>query len=301
MYGFGFGEERSLRFRIVEYMKVFVVFLIIVWFFKGLLKFEVYNDYMVYVIIVFIFVFEFLSVGKWFGVMISGIVFVLVKGVFWMSVFLFFGKWFGFLEMFIGENVMIIVGMMFVYVVVFIIVGFFLFKFDERRIDWKVEKKVYEFNGVFFGEVKFNGSGKVYFVKFGRKFVGWVIDGDLMVEVEILIGKVIRKFFFFVVVWILEKIVVKKIFFDFGFVKRVNEFINLEGFYYDKNKVSVVDFGVVKVYEGNGFEYVKVFFVEVISILVGEEVKIGFMRLCDGCVWKFRGEMFIIREFINGF
>lgn len=59
----------------------------------------------------------------------------------------------------------------------------------------------------------------------------------------------------------------------------------------------------MKVYEGNGFEYVKVPFVEVISTPAGgEEVKIGPMRLRDGRVWKPRGgEMLTIRELTNGF
>lgn len=104
MYGFGFGEERSLRFRIAEYMKALAALLIIVWLFKGPLKLEAYNDYMVYAIIALIFAFELLSVGKWFGVTISGIVFALAKGAFWTSVFLFFGKWLGLSETFTGEN-----------------------------------------------------------------------------------------------------------------------------------------------------------------------------------------------------
>ncbi len=259
---------------------------------------------MVYAIIALIFAFEVLSVGKWLGVTISGVVFALAKGAFWTSLFLFFGKWLGLSETFTGGNAVITAGTAFAYAVVLSIAGLLLTKFDEKRLDWKVEKKAYEFNGASFGDVKLNGSGKAYPVKFGRKPVGWVIDGDLTVEADTPpIGKVTRKLLSPVAVWTSEKIAVKKTSPDPGFVKRANELINPEGLYRDKNRGSVVDLGVVKVYEGNGFEYVKVPFVEVISTPAGgEEVKIGPMRLRDGRVWKPRGgEMLTIRELTNGF
>lgn len=120
---------------------------------------------------------------------------------------------------------------MFAYAVVLTIAGLLLSKFDERRIDWKVEKKAYEFSGASFGEVKLQGIGKAYPVKFGRKLVGWVIDGDLTVEAETPpIGKVTRKLLSPVAVWTSDKIVGKKTSPpDPGFVKRANELINPEG------------------------------------------------------------------------
>lgn len=301
IYGLGFHEEKSLRFKVAEYLKALTALLIIVWLFKGPLKLKAYNDYMVYAIIALIFAFELLSVGKWFGVTISGIVFALAKGAFWTSVFLFFGKWLGLSETFTGENATITAGTAFAYAVVLTIAGLLLSKFDERRVDWKVEKKAYEFSGVSFGEVKLRGSGKAYPVKFGRKLVGWIIDGDLTVEAETPIGKITRKLLSPVAVWTSEKIAEKKTSPDPGFVKRANELINPDRIYRDKNKASVVDLGIVKVYEGNGFEYVKVPFVEVISTPAGEEVKVGPMRFRDGRRWKPKGEMLTIRELTNGF
>lgn len=185
---------------------------------------------MVYAIIALIFAFEVLSVGKWLGVTISGVVFALAKGAFWTSLFLFFGKWLGLSETFTGGNAVITAGTAFAYAVVLSIAGLLLTKFDEKRLDWKVEKKAYEFNGASFGDVKLNGSGKAYPVKFGRKPVGWVIDGDLTVEADTPpIGKVTRKLLSPVAVWTSEKIAVKKTSPDPGFVKRANELINPEG------------------------------------------------------------------------
>nr|WP_157255077.1 hypothetical protein [Palaeococcus ferrophilus] len=298
---YGFHEERGLRFRVAEYLKTLTALLLILWLFKGPLKLEDYNDYMVYAIIALIFAFELLSVGKWLGVTISGVVFALAKASFWTSVFLFFGKWLGLSETFTGENATITAGTAFAYAVVLLIAGLLLAKFDERNIEWKVEKKAYEFSGASFGEVKLKGTGKAYPVKFGRKPVGWVIDGDLMVETETPIGNVTRRLLSPVVVWTSEKIAERKTSPDPGFVKRANELINPDRLYRPKNKASVVDLGIVKVYEGDGFEYVKVPFVEVISTPAGDEVKIGPMRLREGRITKTIGEMLTIRELTNGF
>nr|WP_088858983.1 hypothetical protein [Thermococcus profundus] len=298
---YGFQEESGFRFRLAEYLKALTALLLILWLFKGPLKLEAYNDYMVYAIIALIFVFELLSVGKWFGVTISGVVFALAKASFWTSVFLFFGKWLGLSKTFTGENATITAGTMFAYAVVLSIAGLLLTKFDERRLEWKVERNAYEFNGASFGGVRLNGSGKAYPVKFGRKLVGWVIDGDLTVEAETPIGKVTRRLLSPVAVWTSEKIAEKKTSPDPGFVKRANELINPDRLYHPKDKASVVDLGIVKVYEGSGFEYVKVPFVEVISTPAGEEVKIGPMRFREGRVGRFVEEMLTIRELTNGF
>lgn len=110
-----------------------------------------------------------------------------------------------------------------------------------------------------------------------------------------------RKLLSPVAVWTSERIAKKKTSPDPGFVKRANELINPDNLYRGKNKASVVDLGVVKVYEGNGFEYVKVPFVEIIGTPAGEEVKVGPMRFHDGRVWKLRGEMLTVRELTNGF
>jgi hypothetical protein len=88
---------------------------------------------------------------------------------------------------------------------------------------------------------------------------------------------------------------------DPDFVRRTNELINPDRLYRHREGTSAVDLGIVKVYEGNGFEYVKVPFVEVISTPAGEEVKIGPMHIHRGSVRKPVGEMLTIRELTNGF
>ncbi|NJF24655.1 hypothetical protein [Thermococcus sp. Bubb.Bath] len=301
MYGFGFGEERSIRFKVAENLKALTALLIIAWLFKGPLKLEAYNDYMVYVIIALIFSFELLSVGKWFGVTVSGIVFALAKAAFWTSVFLFFGKWLGLSETFTGKNAAITAGTMFAYAVVLAIAGLLLAKFDERHIEWKVDKKAYEFSGASFGEVKLKGTGKAYPVKFGRKPVGWVIDGDLTVDAETPIGKVTRKLLSPVAIWTSDKIVGEKTSPDPGFVKRANELINPDRLYRNKEGTSAVDLGIVKVYKGNDFEYVKLPFIEVRKTPAGEEVKVGPIHVHEGNSGSVPTDMLTIKELTNGF
>jgi hypothetical protein len=141
---------------------------------------------------------------------VSGVVFALAKAAFWTSIFLFFGKWLGLSKTFTGEDAAITAGTMFAYAVVLTIAGLLLARLDERRLEWKVEKKAYEFNGASFGGIRLDGSGKAYPVKFGGRLTGWVIDGDLTVEVETPIGKVKRKLLSPVAVWTSERIAEKK-------------------------------------------------------------------------------------------
>lgn len=102
-----------------------------------------------------------------------------------VCVFLFFGKWLGLSETFTGENAVITAGTAFSYAVVLTIAGILLAKLDEKRVDLKVEKKAYEFEGTSFGEVDLKGSGKAYPMKFGRKLAGWIIDGDLTLRLTL--------------------------------------------------------------------------------------------------------------------
>ena len=283
------------RFRLAEYLKALTAILLIVWLFKGPLRLEAYNDEMVYAIIALLFAFELLSVGRWFGVTVSGVVFALAKGFFWTSVFLFFGQWLG-----MSDRLSSYDGTAFAYAVVLAIAGLLLSKFDERRMEIKVEKKAYEFSGADFGDVKLKGSGKAYPVKFGRKRVGWVLDGEVEVEAETPLGKVAKRLLSPVILWTEENIAGKKASPDPAFVSRVNEMVNPERLYRDKNKESVVDLGFIKVYEGEGFEYVKLPFVEVIETPTGQEVKVGPIHVHEGRVERPRG-MVTIRELRNGF
>ncbi|ASJ09148.1 hypothetical protein A3L11_07860 [Thermococcus siculi] len=296
-FGWKYGATRheGPRFRLAEYLKAVTAILLIVWLFKGPLRLETYNDQIVYAIIVLLFAFELLAVGKWFGVTISGIVFALAKGFFWTSVFLFFGQWLG-----MSESLHAYDGTAFAYAVVLAIAGMLLAKFDEKRLDLKVEKKAYEFNGADFGDIKLEGTGKAYPVKFGRKKVGWVLDGEVAVEVDTPLGKVSKKLLSPVIVWTEEKLGGKKVSPDAAFVARVNGLVNPERLY-RKDKDSVVDLGFIKVYEGEGFEYVKLPFIEVIETPSGEEVRIGPMRFRDGNPEMPPGDMLTIRELRNGF
>ena len=165
------------RFKLAEYLEALTALLLLLWLFKGPLRIEAYNDQMVYAIIALIFAFELLSVGKWLGVTVSGVVFALAKAFLWTSVFLFFGQWLG-----MSDRLSSYDGTAFAYAVVLALAGLLLSKFDERRLEWKVERKAYEFAGADFGDVKLKGSGKAYPVRFGRKHVGWVLDGELEVD-----------------------------------------------------------------------------------------------------------------------
>ncbi len=292
---YGATRNEGPRFRLAEYLKALTAILLIVWLFKGPLRLEAYNDEMVYAIIALLFAFELLSVGRWFGVTVSGVVFALAKGFFWTSVFLFFGQWLGMSEALHSYD-----GTAFAYAVVLSIAGLLLSKFDERRMEIKVEKKAYEFSGADFGDVKLKGSGKAYPVKFGRKRVGWVLDGEVEIEAETPLGKVAKRLLSPVILWTEESIAGKKASPDPAFVSRVNEMVNPERLYM-KDKDSVVDLGFIKVYEGENFEYVKLPFIEVVQTPTGEEVRVGPMRFREGNPEMPPGEMLTIRELRNGF
>ncbi|WP_297499841.1 hypothetical protein [Thermococcus sp.] len=284
------------RFKLAEYLKVLTAVLLIVWLFKGPLKLGAYNDYTVYAIIALLFAFELLSVGRWFGVTVSGVVFALAKAFLWTSVFLFFGQWLGMSDRLSSHD-----GTAFAYAVVLALAGLLLLKFDERRVEWKVERKAYEFAGADFGDVKLKGSGKAYPVRFGRKHVGWVLDGELEVEAETPLGRVRKRLLAPVAVWTGENIAGGKTTPDPAFVSTVELLLNPDRLYRDKNKASVIDLGFIKVYEGEGFEYVKLPFIEVIDTPTGEEVRIGPMRIRDGNPEMPPGDMLTIRELTNGF
>ncbi|HDZ35588.1 MAG TPA: hypothetical protein ENH81_01570, partial [Thermococcus sp.] len=188
VWNYGIVAHEGPRFKIAEYLKGLAAVLLLLWLFKGPLKLEAYNDYLVYAVVGLIFAFELLSVGKWFGVTLSGIIFALAKASFWTSVFLFFGKWLGMSEALSGYA-----GTAFAYAVVLSIAGLLMAKFDEKRLDIKVENRAYEFDGADFGDVKLKGTGKAYPVKFGRKKVGWVVDGEVTVEAETPLGKITKR------------------------------------------------------------------------------------------------------------
>ncbi|WP_461866771.1 hypothetical protein [Thermococcus sp.] len=289
-------ENESPRFRIAEYLKGITALMLILWLFKGPLKLKEYNDYIVYAIVALIFAFELLSVGKWFGVTASGIIFALAKGSFWTSVFLFFGKWLG-----MTKELYSYAGTAFAYAVVLAIAGILMARFDERRLDIKVEKKAYEFSGANFGDVKLSGSGKAYPVKFGRKNIGWIIDGDVSVEAETPLGRITKKLLPPVAVWTEERIAGKKTSPDPNFVVKANDLVNPDRLYRNRKKDSVIDLGFLKVYEGNGFEYVKLPFIEVIETPSGEEVKVGPIHIREGNPSMPPKEMLTIKELTNGF
>ncbi|ASI98826.1 hypothetical protein [Thermococcus celer] len=282
------------RFRLAEYLKALTAVLLIVWLFKGPLRLEPYNDWLVYAIVAFLFAFELLGVGKWFGVTVSGVVFALARGFFWTSVFLFFGKWLGMSKALTGYA-----GTAFAYAVVLTIAGLLLAKFDERRLDLKVEGKAYEFKGADFGDVKLEGKGKAYPVKFGRKRVGWVLDGEAMVKARTPLGEITKKLLSPVVVWTEENVAGKKVPADPAFVGSVNRLLNPERMY--RGKGSTVDLGFIKVYEGEDFEYVRLPFLEVMQTPTGEEVRVGPIRIHEGNPGMPPEEMLTIRELRNGF
>lgn len=295
VWNYGIVAHESPRFKIAEYLKGLAAVLLLLWLFKGPLKLEAYNDYLVYAVVGLIFAFELLSVGKWFGVTLSGIIFALAKASFWTSVFLFFGKWLGMSEALSGYA-----GTAFAYAVVLSIAGLLMAKFDEKRLDIKVENRAYEFDGADFGDVKLKGTGKAYPVKFGRKKVGWVVDGEVMVDAETPLGKITKRLLSPVAVWTSDDIAGKKTSPDPSFVKRANLLINPDRIYKKGKRGNVVDLGFVKVYGSNNFGYVKLPFIEVIKTPHGEEVKVGPIHVHNGVVQK-PGEMLTIRELQNGF
>ncbi|WP_297437715.1 hypothetical protein [Thermococcus sp.] len=297
-FGWGYRAvpHQGPRFKLAEYLKALTAILLIAWLFKGPLGLEGYNDQMVYIIIALIFAFELLSVGRWFGVTMSGVVFALAKGAFWTSVFLFFGKWLS-----MSSKLHSYDGTAFAYAVILTIAGLLLAKFDEWRLDLKVERKAYEFSEADFGDVRLSGSGKVYPVRFGRKKIGWVIDGDVRVDAETPLGRVSKKLLPPVIVWTEGNLGGKKISPDPSFVDRVNGLVNPERLYQKGKRDSVVDLGFIKVYEGEGFEYVKLPFIEVIETPGGEEVKIGPIHIREGNPEMPPAEMLTIKELSNGF
>jgi len=288
--------EESPRFKVAEYLKKVTAVLLIVWLFRGYLGLERYNETLVYAIIVLIFAFELLSVGKWFGITVSGIVFALAKGFLWTSIFLYFGGWIG-----MPEDLHGLAGRAFAYSVVLAIAGLLIGKGEEKRFTWKVEKKAYEFSETDFDGIRLRGSGRAYPLKFGGKRVGWVIDGSVEVEAETPLGTIRKALSSPVVVWG-ELAVGKKTKADENFVREVNGLINPDRLYRKvKRGSTAIDLGLIKVYEGEDFEYVKLPFVEVIETPHGEEVKIGPFRIHEGKPGVRPGNMLTIRELRNGF
>ncbi|WP_297549356.1 hypothetical protein [Thermococcus sp.] len=287
--------DESPRFKVAEYLKKLTAVLLIVWLFKGHLGLENYNEYLVYAIIALIFSFELLGVGKWFGITLSGVIFALSKAFFWTALFLYVGGWLG-----MPENLHNLAGRAFAYSVVLAIAGLLLGRAESNRFEWKVEKKAYEFIGADFGDVILRGSGKAYPVKFGGKMVGWVIDGSVEVEANTPLGKIKKVLSSPVAVW--GKLEVgKKVKADEAFVEMASRLIDPDRLYRKVKKGSMaVDLGIIKVYEGEDFEYVKLPFIEVIETPTGQEVKVGPIHVHDGKVKK-PEEMLTIKELRNGF
>ncbi|ACJ16117.1 hypothetical membrane protein, conserved [Thermococcus onnurineus NA1] len=298
-------EEDSLRFKIADLLKKLTAVLLIVWLFKGPLKLEAYNEYIVWGIIALIFAFELMSVGKWFGVTVTGLIFALSKAFFWTALFLFFGKWLGLPETFQGDEAILTASTAFAYAVVLGIAGLLVGKTGFGKMKskrwFKVEKKAYEFGGVDLGDVKVDGTGKAYPVLVGKKRVGWVIDGEVEVEAETPIGKVRKILHSPVVVWTSQKLAETKVEADPSFVERVQALLNPDKLYKNKESAKVVDLGIIKVYEGDGFQYVKLPFIEVIETPHGERVKVGPIRVHEGSVVSPLEDMVTIRELGNGF
>ncbi|ASJ10727.1 hypothetical protein A3L12_05150 [Thermococcus sp. P6] len=290
-----FAHE-SPRFKLAGYLKAIAAVLLIIWLFRDPLRLGKYNDWLVYSIVALLFAFELLSVGRWFGVTVSGVIFALAKGSFWTSVFLFFGRWLGMSEELHGYA-----GTAFAYSVVLAIAGLLLAKFDEKSLDLKVERKAYEFNGAEFGNIGLEGTGKAYPVKFGRKRVGYVVDGNVTLHAETPIGRITRKLLSPFVVWTERDIAGRKASADPAFVERTNELLKVGKIYRKDKKGNAVDLGIIKVYEGEGFEYVRLPFIEVIESPTGEEVRIGPLRFREGTPETIPKEAITVRELRNGF
>ena len=291
-----FGSD-SPRFKVADNLKRITAVLLIVWLFRNYLGIARYGDYIVYAIIALLFAFELLSVGKWFGVTISGILFALAKASFWTSLFLYVGKWLG-----MSPALHEYAGRAFAYAVVFAIAGLLVGRVEKRSFEWRVEKKAYEFSGTDFGDVRLRGTGKAYPIRVGGKRVGWVIDGRLEVEVDTPLGRIEKVLSSPVAVWG-ELSVGKRVNADESFVKDANRLINPDRLYRNvKRSSTAIDLGIIKVYEdGKNFEYVKLPFIEVIETPHGEEVKIGPFRIRDGNPKVKLKDMLTIRELRNGF
>ena len=303
-WGYGFPEEEGLRFKIADVLKKIVAVLIILWIFKGPLRLESYTEYIVWSTIGLIFAYELLSVGKWLGVTVSGIIFALAKAFFWVSVLLFVGRWIGLPESLSGEGARLTAGTAFAYSVVLAIAGLLIGSGPFRRLGSKrwftVEKKAYSFSGADFGDVRLSGSGKAYPVKVGRKAVGWVVDGEVEVEAETPLGKVRKLLSSPVVVWTSRKLGGAKEKADPAFIGRVQAMLNPDRLYRNKERAKVVDLGFIKVYEGDGFQYVKLPFIEVVETPHGERVKVGPIHVHEGKTVDLE-EMVTVRELGNGF
>ncbi|WP_297062579.1 hypothetical protein, partial [Thermococcus sp.] len=287
--------DESSRFKVADYLKKLTAVLLIVWLFRGHLGLENYNEYLVYTIIALIFAFELLSVGKWFGITLSGVIFALSKAFFWTALFLYVGGWLG-----MPEGLHGLAGRAFAYSVVLAIAGLLLGRAESDRLEWKVEKKAYSFDGADFGNVILRGKGKAYPVKFGGKRVGWIIDGSVEVEANTPLGKIKKVLSSPVAVWG-ELEVGKKVNVDEAFVETASRLIDPDRLYRKVKKGSMaVDLGIIKVYEGEDFEYVKLPFIEVIETPTGQEVKVGPIHIHDGKVKKPEG-MLTIKELRNGF
>ncbi|WP_297509054.1 hypothetical protein [Thermococcus sp.] len=301
---YGFPEEEGLRFKLADALKKIVAVLIILWIFKGPLRLESYTEYIVWSAIGLIFAYELLSVGKWVGVTVSGVIFALAKAFFWVSVLLFVGRWIGLPESLSGEKAFLTAGTAFAYSVVLAIAGLLIGSGPFGRLGSKrwftVEKKAYSFSGADFGGVKLSGSGKAYPVKVGRKIVGWVIDGELEVEAETPLGRVRKLLSSPVVVWTSRKLGGAKEKADPAFVERVQTMLDPDRLYRNRERAKVVDLGIIKVYEGDGFQYVKLPFIEVIETPHGERVKVGPIHVHEGKPVA-PEEMVTIRELGNGF
>ncbi|MDV3103694.1 hypothetical protein [Thermococcus waiotapuensis] len=301
---YGYPEE-GLRFRVADFLKKVTALLILFWIFRGPLRLEAYLEYIVWAIIGLIFACELLSVGKWLGVSLSGVIFALAKAFLWVSVLLFVGsRWIGLPESLSGEKAFLTAGTAFAYFIVLSIAGLLVGSTPFRSSSSKwftVEKKAYSFSGADFGDVRLSGSGKAYPVRAGRKTVGWVIDREVEVEAGTPLGKVRKLLSPPVVVWTSRKLGGAKEEADHAFVERVQAMLDPDRLYRGKERAKIVDLGVIKVYEGDGFQYVKLPFIEVVETPHGERVKVGPVSVHEGKPVSPPEDMVTIRELGNGF
>ncbi|AFK22610.1 hypothetical protein [Pyrococcus sp. ST04] len=292
-------EEEGLRFRIREYLKGIAALLLVIWLFRGWIGLEKYNYYMVWGIVILIILVELLGVGRWFGVTLGGIVFSLAKAAFLIAVFLYVGKWLG-----VPENFPITPKMAFGYFIVLSIAALFVSSFSTPKITKKedlipkIERKAYEFHEVSIEDIRLFGEGKAYPLKFGRKKVGWALEGDVNIEVKTPLGRIRRRLFAPVVVWAPIEIKGKKASPNENFILTTESLLMSKSF---TKKEEVLDFGIFKLYEGNGISYVKMPFLEVIETPTGEEVKIGPIKIREGSPIKPSKDMITIKELRNGF
>ncbi|RLF89996.1 hypothetical protein DRN82_03795 [Thermococci archaeon] len=297
-------EDEGLRFRVRNFLKGVAALLLVVWVFRGWLGLEGYNEQIAWVIIALIFIIELLGVGKWFGITLSGIVFAVAKAFFIVALFIFVGGWLGLPSELVLHGFTITAKKALAYSIVLGIAGLLVARFDfpirrGRDITPKVERKAYEFTGLTYDGVVVKGDGKAYPIKFGKKRVGWAIEGDVTVEVKTPIGTVRKRLIGPTVIWTRLNLEGRKVSPNPAFVETVSSMLSPR--IYEGKTESVIDLGFLKVYEGEGFEYVKLPFLEVISTPEGEEVRIGPIKIHEGRPRKIRGEMFTIRELGNGF